>query len=194
MNQHRAIRIGVIADTHGLFDSTVRRHFKGVDHILHAGDIGDESVIEQLERIAPVTAVSGNIDNNDEQSRFPSEAVIELAGLRIAIRHILYEGGKLTKGGRAFLEREQPDICVFGHTHQPKVERLGKALLFNPGSAGSQRFSLPRGVGLLTILKEKVLPKLIRLSDNMNRRNKSTGVKMPERTLTIRDRLRSIQD
>ncbi|MBC7838054.1 MAG: metallophosphoesterase family protein [Nitrospiraceae bacterium] len=117
MNQLRAIRIGVIADTHGLFDSTVRRHFRGVDHILHAGDIGDESVIEQLERIAPVTAVSGNIDNNDEQSRFPSEAVIELAGLRIAMRHILYEGGKLTKGGRAFPEREQPDICVFGHTH-----------------------------------------------------------------------------
>ena len=56
MNQHRAIRIGVIADTYGLFDSTVRRHFKGVDYILHAGDIGDRSVIEQLKQIVPVTA------------------------------------------------------------------------------------------------------------------------------------------
>jgi predicted phosphodiesterase len=66
MNQRSAIRIGVIADTHGRFDPVVRRHFKGVDYILHAGDIGDRSVIEQLEQIVPVTAVSGNIDNNDE--------------------------------------------------------------------------------------------------------------------------------
>ena len=180
MNQRRAIRIGVIADTHGLFDPAIRRHFRGVDHILHAGDIGDRSVIEQLEQIAPVTAVSGNVDD-DEQSGFPSEAVIELAGRRIAIRHILYEGGKLTKDGRAFLDREQPDICIFGHTHQPKIEWFGKTLLFNPGSAGPKRFSLPRGIGLLTIRKEKVLPKLIRLSDNVNRRNRSTGVKLPKK-------------
>jgi predicted phosphodiesterase len=70
------------------------------------------------------------------QSGFPSEAVIETAGGRISIRHVLYEGGKLTKDGRAFLECEQPDICVFGHSHQPKVEWFGKTLLFNPGSAG----------------------------------------------------------
>lgn len=180
MSQRSAIRIGVIADTHGLFDSTVRRHFKGVDHILHAGDIGDRSVIEQLEQIAPVTAVLGNVDD-DDQSGFPSEAIIELAGRCIAIRHILYEGGKLTKAGRAFLTREPPDICVFGHTHQPKTEWFGKTLLFNPGSAGPRRFSLPRGIGLLTIQKEKVLPKLICLSDNVTRRNRSTGMKLPKK-------------
>jgi len=122
-------------------------------------------VIEQLEQIAPVTAVSGNIDNNDEQSGFPAEAVIELAGLRVAIRHILYESGKLTKGGRAFLEREQPDICVFGHTHQPKTEWLGKTLLFNPGSAGPKRFKLPRGVGILVLARRGITPKQILLDD-----------------------------
>ena len=179
MNPRSAIRIGVITDTHGLFDPAIRRHFRGVDHILHAGDIGDRSVIEQLEQIAPVTAVSGNVD--DEQSGYPSEAVIELAGRRIAIRHILYESGKLTKDGRAFLDREQPDICVFGHTHQSKTEWFGKTLLFNPGSAGPKRFSLPRGIGRLTILKEKILPKLIRLSDNTNRRNRTTGVKLSKK-------------
>jgi uncharacterized protein len=145
MTQQRTIRIGVIADTHGLFDPVIQRHFRGVDHILHAGDIGNRSVIEQLEQIAPVTAVSGNVDDNG-QSGFPSEAVIELAGRRIAIRHILYEGGKLTKDGRAFLEREQPDVYVFGHTHQPKIEWLGATLLFNSGSAGPKRFKLPRVV------------------------------------------------
>ena len=85
MNQRRAIRIGVIADTHGLFDPAIRRHFRGLDHILHAGDIGDRSVIEQLEQIAPVTVVSGNIDDG-EQGVFPSEAVIEVAGRRIGKR------------------------------------------------------------------------------------------------------------
>ena len=125
------------------FDDILR-----VGHILHAGDIGDRSVIEQLEQIAPVTAVSGNVDD-DEQSGFPSEAMIELAGCRIAIRHILYECGKLTKEGRAFLQENQPDLCIFGHTHQPKVEWFGKTLLFNPGSAGSRRFTLPRRVGMI---------------------------------------------
>ena len=168
MNQRRAIRIGVIADTHGLFDPAVRRHFKGVDHILHAGDIGDRSVIEQLEQIAPVTAVSGNVDD-DEQGGFPSEAVIELAGRRIAIRHILYEGGKLTNDGRAFLQEEQPDLCIFGHTHRQKVEWFGKTLLFNPGSAGPKRFSLPRGIGLLILQKENIVPHFIRLEDKASR-------------------------
>ncbi|MFM8551137.1 MAG: metallophosphoesterase family protein, partial [Nitrospiraceae bacterium] len=137
----KPVRIGVIADTHGVFDRTILRHFAGVDHILHAGDIGDQSVIRQLQALAPVTAVSGNVDG-DEQSGFDSEAVLELSGKRIAIRHIIYKGGKLTKDGRAFLDREQPDICIFGHTHQPKTEWLGKTLLFNPGSAGPKRFTL----------------------------------------------------
>jgi hypothetical protein len=162
VNQPRAIRIGVIADTHGLFDPVVRRYLKGVDHILHAGDIGDRSVIEQLAQIAPVTAVSGKVDDAEE-SGFPFEAVIELAGHRIAIRHILYEGGKLTKDGRAFLEREQADICIFGHTHQPKVEWLGKTLLFNPGSAGPRRFKLPQAVGILEMIDGMIKPRHIEL-------------------------------
>lgn len=170
MNQRRDIRIGVIADTHGLFDPAILRHFKSVNHILHAGDIGDQSVIEQLEQIAPVTAVFGNVDD-DEQGRFPSEVVIELAGRRIAIRHILYEGGKLTKDGRAFLDREQPDICIFGHTHQPKVEWFGKTLLFNPGSSGPKRFKFPRSVGILVFARQGTIPRHILLDD---RRAKAT--------------------
>ena len=166
MNRRRTIRIGVIADTHGLFDPAIRLHFKGVDRILHAGDIGDRSVIEQLGQIAPVTAVSGNVDSY-EQSGFPSEVVIELAGRRIAIRHILYEGGKLTKEGRAFLECEQPDICIFGHTHQPRMEWLGQTLLFNPGSAGPRRFTLPRGLGILTIEGGRIEPTPILLDNRV---------------------------
>jgi len=172
MSRLRTIRIGVIADTHGLFDPAIVRHFRGVDHIVHAGDIGTRFVIEQLQLLAPVTAVSGNVDGF-EQSGFPPEAVIELAGLRIAIRHIVYEGGKLTSEGRGFLDREHPDICIFGHTHQPKSEWRGDTLLFNPGSAGPKRFSLPRGMGLLTITQGKVRPQLIRLGDSTSRLNRT---------------------
>jgi predicted phosphodiesterase len=93
--------------------------------------------------------------------------VIELAGRRIAIRHILYKGGKLTKDGQAFLDRERPDICVFGHTHHPKAEWFGKTLLFNPGSAGPKRFKLIRGLGLLCLCGAEVTPCLISLPDKV---------------------------
>jgi uncharacterized protein len=150
VNPSRTICIGVIADTHGLFDPAILRHFQNVDHIIHAGDMGKPTVLDHLKAIAPVTAVSGNVDGY-ERSGFPSETVVSLAGRRIAVRHILYEGGKLTKEGCAFLDRTRPDICIFGHTHQPKNEWLGSTLLFNPGSAGPKRFTLPRMLGMITI-------------------------------------------
>ncbi len=150
MSPSRAIRIGVVADTHGLFDQALVRLFCGVDRIVHAGDIGERSVIKHLEAMAPVTAVSGNADEY-EGSGFPREAIIEVKGLRIAIRHVVFEAGKLTNQGKDFLDRTRPDICIFGHTHQPKSEWLGETFLFNPGSAGPMRFKLPRMAGTMTI-------------------------------------------
>lgn len=158
------MRIGVVSDTHGLFDRALLRHFAGVDHILHAGDIGKREVIEQLERIAPVTAVSGNVDGF-EASGVPVEQVIELAGRRIALYHRLYEKGKLTRDGAGFLERTKPVICVYGHSHQPKTEWREGVLLFNPGSAGPKRFHLPRAVGLLLFQNETIEPRHILLED-----------------------------
>ena len=155
---------GVVSDTHGLFDRALLRHFAGVDHILHAGDIGKREVIEQLERIAPVTAVSGNVDGF-EASGVPVEQVIELAGRRVALYHRLYEKGKLTRDGAGFLERTKPAICVYGHSHQPKAEWREGVLLFNPGSAGPKRFHLPRAVGLLLFQNETIEPRHILLED-----------------------------
>jgi len=166
MNRSRPIRIGIIADTHGLFDPTIARHFQGVDHIIHAGDIGKRSVIEQLEAIAPVTAVSGNVDEY-EKSGFPTDAIIQLNGVRIAIRHVVFEARKLTKEGGAFLDRTRPDICIFGHTHQPKSEWLGDTLLFNPGSAGPKRFRLQRGIGIIAVQNGSIEPALIALTDRV---------------------------
>ena len=165
MNSRRAIRLGVLADTHGLFDPVIMQHFRGVDHIVHAGDIGKPTIIDHLKSIAPVTVVSGNVDGYEENG-FPLEMTIELAGRRIAIRHILYAAGKLTKEGRAFLDHTRPDICIFGHTHQPRNEWFGDTLLFNPGSAGPKRFTLPRMLGMITI-GARLSTRHIRLKDRI---------------------------
>jgi hypothetical protein len=161
---NRPLRIGVISDTHGLFDRAILRHFRGVDRILHAGDIGDGSVLDELRRIAPVTVVSGNVDGF-ARSGIAAESLFTLAGRRVAIRHILYEGGRLTKEGAAFLDQERPDICIFGHSHKPASIWQGERLLFNPGSAGPKRFSLPRGLGLLTLTDREIRPEHIPLAD-----------------------------
>lgn len=166
VNERSVVRIGVIADTHGLFDPALIEHFAGVTAILHAGDIGDSDVIRQLERIAPVVAVSGNVDEFEE-SGFPRSRVIRRAGVTIGIRHILFERGKLTPEAKEWLDKEQPNVCVFGHSHRPTIEQYGGTILLNPGSAGPRRFSLPRGVGVLTIDEGRITPQLIRLKDSV---------------------------
>ena len=158
------MRVGVVSDTHGLFDRAILRHFSGIDHILHAGDVGKPAVIAQLERIAPVTVVSGNVDGF-EASGFPIEQVLDLAGYRVALYHRLYEKGKLTRDGASFLARTTPDICVYGHSHQPKTEWRDGVLLFNPGSAGPKRFHLPRSIGLLLFQHGTIEPKHLTLAD-----------------------------
>ena len=140
--------IGVISDTHGRFDQSIVSTFEGVDAIIHAGDIGKLEVIDRLEEIAPVFAVEGN---NDSFRRFPVERLEELAGRRVIIRHIFGELHQLKQSDRKMVERIQPDVVVFGHSHRPYQQMLNRTLLFNPGSAGPRRFSLPRTVGILSL-------------------------------------------
>lgn len=164
------LRIGVIADTHGLYDPAVEQHFSDVTEIFHAGDIGDRDVLQRLRQLAPVTAVSGNVDDY-ENSGFPRRLIVHRSGCKIALCHVLYEKGRMTKESEAWLNQVQPDVCVFGHSHRPTLNQHGKTILFNPGSAGPKRFSLPRGIGLLTINGGKAIPSLIRLQDRVARRH-----------------------
>ena len=154
------MRIGVISDTHGIFDDNVVPLFEGVDAIIHAGDIGKLEVIGHLEQIAPVIAVEGN---NDWFNQFPTESIQKLAGHTVLIRHIFGELHQLGAADKKMLDRMQPDIVVFGHSHRPYVERRGRTMLFNPGSAGPKRFSLPRTVGLLSLAENHVEAQIIRL-------------------------------
>lgn len=139
------ITIGVISDTHGILDRKVARLFAGVDHILHAGDIGTASVLRDLERIAPVTAVEGNCDCG--LGREETEVVV-LGGFKFVLRHI-YNVRSPGAEMRELIHREKPHAIVFGHTHAPCSERRGKVLLFNPGSAAEGRGQRGRSVGIL---------------------------------------------
>lgn len=135
------MRIGVISDTHGLLRPAVREVFRGVDHILHAGDIGGEHVLAELSAIAPVTACAGN---NDDWRCGPAGRIarVELGGLAFLLVHVRDDA-------RALLRKAPADVVVFGHSHKPLDERDEHAWWFNPGSAGPRRFSLPVCVGLI---------------------------------------------
>jgi putative phosphoesterase len=154
------MKIGVISDTHGLFDKSLAEIFAGVNAIIHAGDIGKMEVISRLEAIAPVIAVEGN---SDSFGRFPVERVEELDGHRVLVRHIFGELHQLREKDRRLLEELQPGVVVFGHSHRPYQQMLDGAMLFNPGSAGPRRFSLPRTVGILSFDRERPEAQIINL-------------------------------
>lgn len=154
------MNIGVISDTHGLFDKAVESIFSGVELIIHAGDIGKIEVIRRLEDIAPVLAVEGN---NDSFGLFPTERTEQLYNYRVIIRHIFGELHQLRASDKEMINRVRPDVVVFGHSHRPYNQTIGETLLFNPGSAGPRRFSLPRTVGLLSLDTPTPLGQIVKL-------------------------------
>lgn len=135
------MRIGVIADTHGVVHPRLPEVFAGVDHIVHAGDVGGEHVLEALRAIAPVTFVAGN---NDEASGYE---IVRFGG--ILITHILPRPSKPGKHVLAALAQEKAEMVVFGHSHLPHDEVVNGVRYFNPASAGPRRFDYPTSVGIL---------------------------------------------
>lgn len=138
------MRIGIISDTHGLVHERVHETFAGVEHILHAGDIGDMEVIRALERIAPVTFVPGNVDGVED-----AVTRVTLGGKRILVTHILPRPRALSKHVAASLRKEPADLVVFGHSHLPHDEVIDGVHFFNPASAGPRRFDYPVSVGVM---------------------------------------------
>jgi putative phosphoesterase len=143
------MKIGLISDTHGLLRPAVFDHFAGVEHILHAGDVGQVELLLALEALAPVTAVWGNTDSLELRAHVPETAVVELEGRRIRVVH----GHQLGQPTPAGLRAAYPDseIIVFGHTHRPVVDRGEGRLVVNPGAAGPARFNLRPSLGILTL-------------------------------------------
>ena len=136
--------IGVISDTHGLLRPEALATLRGSDYIIHAGDIGDPAILEKLNKIAPVTAIRGNIDRDAWSSKIPATNVLEIEGVSIYVLHNLQQLDlKPEAAGFA--------VVVYGHSHVPKQETKNGVLYFNPGSAGPRRFRLPVTVGCLRV-------------------------------------------
>lgn len=145
------MRLGVISDTHGLLRPEVFDAFEGVDHILHAGDIGPPELLGELETIAPVTAVYGNTDGFDVRAVLRRVAEIELDGFRIVVTH----GDQFGRGVKPEELHEafkDADIIIYGHSHQPLLETVDVVVtVMNPGSAGARRFDIPASVGIIEL-------------------------------------------
>jgi putative phosphoesterase len=131
-------RIGLLSDTHGYFDPRIGEHFKDCDEIWHAGDVGGMDVIIQLQRVAPVVAVYGNIDGTEIRSRFPGHQRQEREGLDIWMTHIGGYPGNYDPRVRLPLRENPPGLFITGHSHILKVmpDRRGGFLHMNPGAAG----------------------------------------------------------
>jgi len=177
------MKLGVISDTHGIFDPRLPELMSGVEAILHAGDVGSREVLDELGKIAKVHAVRGNVDAR--KLKLPASRTLTVENVQVQIQHQLAapqseleawsDGqmlGKMHPERRdAFLKSFKPKtrVVLFGHSHQPCLFTLGHKLFFNPGSAGQQRFSLPRCVGILEIFPRGVRGELLSLEGENDR-------------------------
>jgi uncharacterized protein len=152
----RAVHVGVISDTHGLLRPEATAALSGSDAIVHAGDIGGPHILEELNAIAPVTAVRGNNDREAWARGLPETAVLEVGGARLYVIHDV-------KALRIDPRAEGFRAVISGHSHQPLSVRRGGVLFFNPGSAGPRRFRLPVSVGTLRVSGGGVVARLRRL-------------------------------
>lgn len=150
--------IGVISDTHGLLRPQAIEALRGVEHILHAGDVGDPKILDALRAVAPVTAIGGNIDVGGPCGFLPPTEVITLHGHTFYMlhdRHAL----DLDPAAAGF------SAVISGHSHKPLIEWRKGVLYMNPGSAGPRRFSLPISLGLLKIEGGSLEPQLVTLRE-----------------------------
>ena len=141
------LTIGVISDTHGLLRPQVASRLAGVAHIIHAGDIGREGILDELRRVAPVTAIRGNIDTDSWARSYPEDITIEIERRSIYVLHDLNEL-RFDPASRGV------HVVISGHSHRPQIGTKAGVLFLNPGSAGPRRFSLPIKLSLKTAQPE----------------------------------------
>jgi putative phosphoesterase len=148
------MKIGVISDTHGVLRPEAVEALRGVEHILHAGDVGDPAILDHLRQLAPVTAIRGNIDRSGPCAQLPQTELVELDGYSI---YMLHDVNTLDLNPAA----AGIQVVISGHSHKPLIDWKKGVLYFNPGSAGPRRFSLPISVGFLEIVGRTIRPDLL---------------------------------
>jgi len=152
----RSLLIGVISDTHGLLRPEAVRALEGSERIVHAGDVGDPGILEELERIAPLSAVRGNVDRGDLARDLPATEVVPAGETDLYVLHDL-----------AMLDLDPTAAgfaaVIYGHSHQPSVELRDGVLYLNPGAAGPRRFRLPVTVARLTVTGSRLDAEIVQL-------------------------------
>ena len=153
------VRIGLISDTHGLLRPEAALFLRGCDHIVHAGDVGDEAVLDALREIAPVTAVRGNNDMGEWALLLPQTQTLRIGHAVLFVLHDI-------KDYPAQRVPADVQVVVCGHSHQPQITRNGAGLMvINPGSAGPRRFKLPVSAAELVIAQDgSLVPRLVNLA------------------------------
>jgi len=152
-------KIGLISDTHNYLDPEVKKYFARCDEIWHAGDFGSIEIANELEKLARLRGVYGNIDDKDIRSRFPLKERFEIEGLDIWMTHIGGNPGRYCLPIREEMEQKPPDVFICGHSHILKVSRdkeYGNLLFINPGAAGKQGFQKERTIMRFNIDKGKL--------------------------------------
>ena len=138
------MKIGIVSDTHGLLRPEVLPALAGVEHILHLGDVGKISILKELEKIAPVTAIRGNVDREGACAKLSETEVVLAEGRYIYMLHDLSTLHLDPAAGRFA-------AVLYGHTHMPNFHKKKGVLYFNPGSCGPRRFELPITIGFLRV-------------------------------------------
>lgn len=145
------MRIGLISDTHGYLNPRVYHHFDGVQRILHAGDVGGDNILLDLAEIAPVSAVSGNVDMGPTKDR-PLKFSETIQGIRICMTHgHLLDTSNYNRSALEFFRGENPQIVIHGHSHRAKNETEEGVTFLNPGAAGKPRFRDVPSIAILEI-------------------------------------------
>ena len=159
-----AMRIGVLSDTHGYLNPKIFDLFAEVNLILHAGDIGDDRVLTDLEQFAPTRAVTGNIDGSPTTRR-PLRFSEDIAGVRVCMTHgHLLDGDDYNLSAYRLFEAEKPRVIIHGHTHKAKNELIAGVLFLNPGAAGKARFNDIASVCILDFQTDgEIVPRFIKL-------------------------------
>jgi putative phosphoesterase len=152
----REILVGVISDTHGLLRPQAIGALRGADTIIHAGDVGNHAIIDELRGIAPTFVVRGNIDKGDWAAGLAMTELVDVGELKFFVLHQV-----------AQLELDPAAVgfaaVVFGHSHMPSVETRGGVLFLNPGSAGPRRFKLPVAVARVRVSGRRIRPEIVEL-------------------------------
>jgi hypothetical protein len=136
--------LGLVSDTHGLLRESALRALRNTGHIIHAGDVGDPKILEALDKVAPVTAVRGNVDTGEWATKLPATTVVEIGAVRIYVLHNVKE---------LKLNAIPPEVSIIvsGHSHKPGQTTRNGVVYINPGSAGPRRFNLPTTVARLDL-------------------------------------------